>query len=197
MFGKSNSIEPSNRPTDRNSGKLFNYVGVLATWLVVLAGSAVGMFYYSKVMHSSNEQPVNWPDNPGLVLSKSEPTLVMFIESNSVCTQASLSELDVIMAVCQKKFAAYVVLVEPEGVEENPDELFLKQTAEHIPRVHVVVDKGGKITRCFHAEPAGATFIYNESGKLIYEKDADTMSGHVRIDSVQSHNLEIVGLRNS
>jgi hypothetical protein len=103
----------------------------------------------------------------------------MLTHPHCPCTRASIEELDQLMAHCQGRVKAYVVLMKPSGVANDWVETDLRTHAMRIPGVSVLVDEDGAETRRFRAETSGQVLLYGPDGRLLFSGGITGSRGHV------------------
>jgi len=94
------------------------------------------------------------------------------------CTRASIEELDKLMAHCQGRVNAYVVIMKPRGFAADWVETDLWRHALRIPGVSVLVDDDGIEARHFQAATSGQVILYSPDGGLLFSGGITGSRGH-------------------
>jgi hypothetical protein len=119
-----------------------------------------------------------WPTGSSLELSSSSPyTLVMFVHPRCPCSNASISELDTLMASCEP-LTTYVVFIRPNGLQAGWEKTALWQRVSAIPGVKPIADINGEECARFNARTSGETALYDGSGKLLFRGGITGARGH-------------------
>jgi hypothetical protein len=104
--------------------------------------------------------------------------LLMFVHPQCPCSQASLSELELLMRHCAASLDAKVFFVQPQGLDEAWLKGALWKRASAIPGVEVAVDKQGKEAALFGAETSGSVCLYAPDGTLRFQGGITGARGH-------------------
>lgn len=151
---------------------------VAALWAV---GVGVGLKIlgdYSNTPGATASSPTQWPKSTQLSLQKEQATLIMFAHPHCFCTRASLTELEHIMQKAKNNTAAWIVFLQPQGVEQGWEKTESWQMAQRIPNAMVITDTGGVEAARFGALTSGYTLLYNSEGKLIFSGGITLARGH-------------------
>src|SRR5256886_11057385 len=139
-----------------------------ATWVAATVFGAHALLKYEnapgKVGHISSA----WPANSAIQQAPDRPTLVMLAHPQCPCTRASMDELAQVMARVQGKVRAYVLFYTPRDAGKDWQNTETRRSATQIPGVTVVSDIDGADAERFGAEPSGHTFLFDPSGRLLF-----------------------------
>jgi hypothetical protein len=147
-------------------------------WLTAVVSAMGWMASYSNLPGRAGVIPVHWPAQSQIPLDTGRPTLVMFVHPHCPCTRASLGELDLLMARCQGRLSAHVVMIQPEGTTEEWLQTDLWRTASAIPGVTVHTDNAGAESQRFQTETSGQTVLYDRNGNLLFAGGITISRGH-------------------
>jgi len=135
-------------------------------WLTACALGMSVLYKYQFTPGPDTVVPASWPDGSQIARVEALPTLLLFAHPHCPCTRASLGELAVLMAHCQKKVTAYVVFIQPNEADWVQTDLW--RSAQAIPGVVVRADAGRQETLRFHILTSGHALLYDEQGKLLF-----------------------------
>ena len=139
---------------------------------------------YENAPGSAGAIPRSWPADSAIQPASDRPTLVMLAHPQCPCTRASIDELAHVMARIQNKALVYVLFYAPRdpsrtslsGTDwENTD---TRRSAAQIPGVRVISDLDGAEAHRFGAETSGHTFLFDSSGRLIFNGGITQARGH-------------------
>lgn len=147
-------------------------------WLALLAAGFAYLWSYESAPGAAARAPRSWPSATGLVLDAGVPTLVMFAHPHCPCTRASIGELDRLVASCEGRLAARVVLFAPEEAPPGWERSDLRAAAARIPGVALVDDLGGREATRFGAGTSGAVLVYSPAGRLRFNGGLTVSRGH-------------------
>ena len=119
-----------------------------------------------------------WPADSKVQLATDRPTLVMAAHPQCPCTRASMAELAQLMAHVQGKVQAYVLFYSPRDSGADWQNTDLRRTAAQIPGVTVLSDVDGAEAQRLGAETSGHTFLFDPSGRLLFNGGITTSRGH-------------------
>jgi hypothetical protein len=120
----------------------------------------------------------SWPPHSIVQLANDRPTLVMAAHPQCPCTRASVAELAQLMAHVQGKVRAYVLFYSPRESGADWQNTDLRRTAAQIPGVTVLSDIDGAEAERFGAETSGHTFVFDPSGRLLFNGGITASRGH-------------------
>src|SRR5690349_6223255 len=147
-------------------------------WALLLAGGWLVLLRHDRTPNSQGAVPATWPAASSLSLDVRQPTLLMFAHRHCPCTRTSLGELGQILAHGGGRVAARVVLVAPDGVEQDRVSRDIERLARSLPAVDVVVDRGGLEARCFGVRTSGHVVLYDVHGRLRFSGGITQGRGH-------------------
>jgi hypothetical protein len=157
---------------------------IILTLLLGLAwaGSAVlgghALLKYENSPGSVGRVSSSWSSDPAVQLANDRPTLVMAAHPQCPCTRASVAELAQLMAHVQGKVRAYVLFYSPRDSRADWQNTDLRRTAAQIPGVTVLSDIDGAEAERLGAETSGHTFLFDPSGRLLFNGGITASRGH-------------------
>ena len=120
----------------------------------------------------------SWPADSTLQLANDRPTLVMAAHPQCPCTRASVAELAQLMAHVQGKVQAYVLFYSPRDSVADWQNTDLRRATAQIPGITVLSDVDGVEAQRLGAETSGHTFLFDPSGRLIFNGGITASRGH-------------------
>jgi len=147
-------------------------------WLTLVVAALVAMANFSNTPGDTRAAPDQWPAPSQIALDSKLPTLIMFAHPHCPCTQASVGELEVLMANCPGRLNVHVVFVQPVGTTEDWVKTDLWRRVATIPGVTLHRDDKGVEAQRFRAETSGDTVLYNPQGNLLFAGGITISRGH-------------------
>jgi hypothetical protein len=147
-------------------------------WLVAVLGLFSALLFHSVSPGSKGIVPVRWPAGSALSFDASRLNLILFAHPRCPCTQATLGELEILMADCEGKFSAQVWFIRPPGTSDDWTDTALWHRASSIPGVKVGCDENWGEARRFGAQTSGLTLLYDRDGKLLFHGGITGARGH-------------------
>src|SRR5438034_1225230 len=136
-------------------------------WLILVGVGFVKILHYEYQPGQKDAAPYKWPGDSGVLQAHNLATLVVVAHPHCPCTRATVGELAMIMARCQRRLHAVVLFYKPLGFTVNWEKTDLWRSAAAIPGVSVLVDEGGLEANRFHASTSGEAMLYNARGDLL------------------------------
>jgi hypothetical protein len=147
-------------------------------WLLLVAGAMTFLAAYSNTPGASGAAPKRWPSDSQIALDSSRHTLLLLAHPHCPCTNATLGELEVLMAQTQGKMNAHVIFIRPEGFPEDWVKSDLWRKASAIPGVTVEIENGNLEAHRFQAETSGEALLYGSDGRLLFAGGITLSRGH-------------------
>lgn len=148
-------------------------------WLSTAAG---GIFYLTRYENTPAEKnvsyPLIFPPESHIEPDAERATLIFFAHPKCPCTRASIRELSRLMSDVNGNLQAYVVFSKPVNESEEWTETNLRESAEAIPNVRVLIDEGERETTIFNAHTSGLTLLYDRAGNLRFDGGITSSRGH-------------------
>jgi hypothetical protein len=148
------------------------------TWAGVTLFGARALLRYENSPGKIGRVSSSWPADSTIKLADDRPTLLMLAHPQCPCTRASVAELAQVMARAQGKVSAYVLFYTPRESGADWQKTRLRRTAAQIPGVTVLSDVDGVEAQHFGAETSGHTFLFDPSGRLLFNGGITASRGH-------------------
>lgn len=152
------------------------FFGIL--WIAAVAGGGRLLLNYETTPGEVGDVPQSWPSRSSVSLAPDRPTLVMIAHPQCPCTRASAAELAQLMARLPNRVRAFVLFYTPRDVAPDWQESDLRKTVAQISGITVVSDIDGLEARRFGAETSGHTFLFDVSGRLLFNGGITASRGH-------------------
>jgi hypothetical protein len=152
-------------------------IGILL-WLCMAGAGLWKLLSYEKTPGQVANKPAQWPKETRIPLARDRATLVVFAHPHCPCTRATLDELDRLIAECQGRLTAVVVMYQPKatGAEWSHSDLWAR--AERIPGVVVRGDSGGEEALRFGARTSGLVMLFGPNGHRRFAGGITSGRGH-------------------
>ena len=161
--------------TPRGTG--FLVAGVV--WLAAVAAGFTVLWRYKSTPGPADETPPRrWPQESRISQARDRATLVAFAHPRCTCTRATISELARLMPVVRDRVAAHVLVVRPDGLDDDGDDTDLWSRAAAIPGVSVARDDGGKEAARFRARTSGLIVLYDAEGRRLFSGGITSSRAH-------------------
>lgn len=151
---------------------------VTGLWFLLVAGAMTFLAAYSNTPGAAGAAPKRWPFASQITRDPNRPTLLLLAHPHCPCTNATLGELELLMAQTRGKVSAYVVFIRPQGLTDDWVKGDLWRKASAIPGVTVEIDNGNVEARRFHVETSGEALLYGSDGRLLFEGGITFSRGH-------------------
>lgn len=123
--------------------------------------------------------PSTWPANTLIQRDPNSPTFVMFAYPHCQCSEASISELNQIMAKIHSKLNTIIVFVTPKNPNNSWKDTALWSAAKLIPHAQIILDEGGLQANRFGAHTSGQVLLYDKLGHLVFSGGITTARGRL------------------
>jgi hypothetical protein len=141
---------------------------VAGIWLAaVLAGFSL-VIEFEMTPGVAGQVPAERPAGIGSVSSSVRPLLMVFAHPRCLCTRATLTELDNILAASPRGVDVQVFFRTPEEPSEEWTNTALWNDAAALPGATVTADPGGARARQFNARTSGHVLLYSAAGRLLF-----------------------------
>lgn len=147
-------------------------------WLLVISVGSLALSRYKNTPSPEERAPSEWPVASRVRPAGRLPTLVLFAHPRCSCTQATVGELERLMAHSQGLVSTHVVFYRPAGSAPGWARGKLWDAAAAIPGVRVQDDEGGREALLFHAGTSGHAVLYDPSGHLSFDGGITAARGH-------------------
>jgi hypothetical protein len=153
-------------------------VAVVAWLGTVGTGIALVTRYKGTPGQGAEAAPEKWPADSVVPRAVNRSTLVMLAHPRCSCTRASIGELAELMQRAGDRLSAYVLVMQPPGLDPGWSETDIWRGAAAIPGVRVIRDTDGREARRFGAETSGQTLVYDAGGRLVFRGGMTPARGH-------------------
>lgn len=152
-------------------------IGFGILWVGLILFGIGWLERYSHTEGAQAKTPMQWPKASSLQPSVN-PTLLVFLHPECSCSEATVSELDKLLAQIPKSVQTYAVFVQPETWSEKDVKGSLWNRTKRIPNVKLIIDKNREEAKLFGAMTSGHTLAYDKIGKLIFSGGITGARGH-------------------
>jgi hypothetical protein len=163
----------------------------IALWLVAAAWGTKWLTEYSFAAGASGQPAETWPVDAGVSRADGIATLVLVLHPGCACSEATLSELGVILTQTTPHLRAVIVFTDADPARPAATSALFK-TAQTMPGVTVVRDRDGETLKKFHALTSGETRLYNTEGTLLFKGGITGSRGHPGENPGRSHIIAAV-----
>lgn len=164
-------------PMPRPSSTRFPPRALGAAWLLAASLGMAGLSAYGARPGAPGEPPTRWPHG-ALPHAAGDVELLLFAHALCPCTQASLSELERLLADLRPRPRCRVVLWTDAEQPARFAESRLRERARDMAGVEVVEDPGGSIARRFGARTSGLALVYDVDGRRRFAGGLTPARGH-------------------
>src|SRR5713101_8995578 len=154
-------------------------LSAILLWFVAAGAGLSFLASYENAPGVAAAAPSRWPAGSRIKPAPDRATLVMLTHPQCPCTRASIEELDKLMAHCQGRVDAYVLLLKPDGSSDEWVNTDILKNALRIPGVRVLVDEDGAEAHYFQAATSGQVILYGADGRLLFSGGITRSRGHV------------------
>ena len=102
----------------------------------------------------------------------------MFIHPRCPCTQASLAELERLLAQAPVQIDVTIACLLPPGANAEWKASPLVRRAMKLPGARVVFDFDGESSRAFGVTTSGEALLYDPNGRLVFQGGLTAARGH-------------------
>ncbi|MCE9527326.1 MAG: hypothetical protein K8R36_14865 [Planctomycetales bacterium] len=162
----------------RTRAKQFALIFVVLGWGIGIGTGSLALWNYSGTPGKKLPGAAVWPADTKLHRQSGSQTLVLFAHPHCPCTRATLRELERLAAQASGTLDIRVAFVQPSGTSADWAHTDLWQAAAAIPGVTVVLDHHGLEAHRFGARTSGETFLYDSTGRLVFQGGITPARGH-------------------
>lgn len=153
-------------------------IAAACLWLPAVGYGLSVMWSYATTPGHPAEPPRFWPADVALKQQEGHPTLLMFAHPQCECTQASLRELDVLIAKVGGKLETDIFFYLPPGENSSWARTELWRTATAMPGVHAFEDRDAEMAKKFGVFTSGQMLLYGADGLLLFKGGITAFRGH-------------------
>lgn len=173
-----NSASAAN-PSASTSSRRSLMVLLAVLWFGAMGAGTVAMFRYEFTAGGDAGAPKAWPSASSIPREAGQPTLVVFAHPRCTCTDATMQELEEVMAHTQSNVKVFVALFTPHDADEEWTNTAIWRRAAAIPGVIILKDEDGREAQRFNASTSGRTMLYGSKGELLFDGGITGSRGHV------------------
>ena len=154
-------------------------VGVAcAAWAGGVLAGLVLLDVHAGTAAASVAPPARWPAGARVALDPALPTLLVFAHPRCPCTDATLEELNRVLAHCDGRVAVTVLFRSDPALGADWAHGRLWDEATALPGVAVLQDPLGALARRFGVRTSGHALLYAPDGSLLFEGGLTLARGH-------------------
>lgn len=150
----------------------------MLVWAAAILGGARMLLTYEYTPGVQGGVSPAWPSTTHINRPPGKFSLVMMLHPDCPCSQASVTELDRLMAKLQGSLAASVIFVKPGSSEAEVHMTSLWKRASAIPHAAVFDDNMGLEIGVFGGSLSGETILYDPQGKMVFHGGITASRGH-------------------
>lgn len=150
------------------------FVGV---WLAASGWGTWRLAAYSLAPGEQGVAPQHWPANSAILQKTAGFTVVTALHPECPCSEATVEELDSIIAQAGGRLQAVLLFVDLPGLPPAETST-LWQRASRIPGARLIKDGGGAEALRFGTRSSGETRLYSPTGDLLFHGGITAARGH-------------------
>lgn len=154
----------------------------VGVWIVLVGAGFAGLLQYKGTPGTSVEQlslqPAFFPAEANLQRNVNRPTLVMFAHPFCPCTEATVHELQAIVAELPQLQPAVVIFTLPAGAPQEWRNASAVKRAKQFTGIRVIVDEDARLTKQFPVQTSGHVLLFDAAGKTQFSGGITTLRGH-------------------
>ncbi len=143
-----------------------NLAGAVVLWALLAAAGGAAATKYEWTPGPQQSAPAVWPAQSKLTTAPGSATLVVFLHPRCFCSQATLTELEKLVAQQKKPVRVLAVFEIPAAADNNWRDSDTVRQARAIAGVTTIFDPGGQEARRFGAVTSGFVAAYNAAAHL-------------------------------
>jgi hypothetical protein len=152
---------------------------LIGGWLLAAGWGMWKLATYAAVPGVSGAAPADWPASSALLRAPGHFTAVIALHPECPCSQATVEELDSIMAQSAGRLRVHVLFIELAGLPESADRSELWARTQRIAGVELHKDSAGEEAHRFGTRTSGETRLYDPDGRLVFRGGITIARGHV------------------
>jgi hypothetical protein len=151
---------------------------LVVVWVLAVMAGLGRLWAYASTPGAAADAPVEWPHDATSARASGVPTLLVFAHPQCACSEATVSELAILMAHVSHPVNVQVWMYRPAAFSEGWERGDLWTAAARIPGVHVTTDLDGREARRFGAKVSGETMLFDGQGVLRFHGGITDARGH-------------------
>jgi hypothetical protein len=153
----------------------------LVLWALAVGAGWAGMSSYEfQVVDHASTPPAQWPEAL-IERSSDRPALVICLHPKCPCSQATLSELERLLAkpaVAAMRPMVLAVITMPTDADDSWTNSAHVERCRRLPEARVEFDRGGVIAAAFGAVTSGEVLLFDSAGKRQFAGGVTASRGH-------------------
>jgi hypothetical protein len=150
-----------------------------AAWTAAIIMGFAALAVYEARPGAKAAAPREWPTRTRLTRDPDRWTLVMFLHPRCPCSQASLQELDELLADNPSRVRTFILCCTPPGAPDGWERAKTWRQAVSMKQVTVHIDENDDERRYFGVQTSGHVLLYDPNGRLRYDGGITRARGHV------------------
>ncbi len=157
-------------------------------WMMAVATAMLGLQQYGSQPGLDATAPLAYPDHVSVARDVSVPNLIVFVHPHCPCSNATISELERLVARLNRRATAKVVFWHPSETAAEWHKTSLWSRALSIPDIEVIDDAGAVLAKGFGVSTSGQALLYDADGRLQFQGGITSARGHAG-DSIGSETV--------
>ena len=125
-----------------------------------------GMIQHESAPCSNASAPLNLQVDSSIKTIDGRSNLLVFVHPYCPCSNATIGELERIVARTSEQLTAHVIFWHPKNTVPNWHKTSLWSRAKQIPGVHVIDDFEGILANRYQVKTSGQVMLYDTVGRL-------------------------------
>jgi hypothetical protein len=151
---------------------------LVAAWIVALAAGFCAFDVYELKAAGTGPMTQSWPAASSLRITPGVATVIMALHPRCPCSEASLFELQQVLAHQHASINVHLLVYQPKGYPADWGMTDLVRRAQAARGMDVMMDQGGEELSKFHARVSGELWFYDGTGKLLFRGGITGGRGH-------------------
>lgn len=143
--------------------------GLVLVWALSVGGGLIFLMRYENAPGQSADCPLSWPAASSIARIPGQYTLLVFAHPRCSCTQATLRELERLLAQEHEKLQVVVLMACPKDAGDDWLESPLVERALSLPHVQVVEDREAREATRFGVATSGQALLFDPTGRLRFQ----------------------------
>jgi len=153
------------------------YIAGSLVWLALVVYGFQALLAYGAKPGPQVSPQCTWPTQSSMHLNVDSYTLVMFLHPQCPCSNATVSELSLLLTHC-RNIKANVLFIRPKEFAPGWEKTALWSRVSNIPGAQAIVDVDGRERSLFAAETSGQCALYDKDGRLRFSGGITGSRGH-------------------
>lgn len=135
-------------------------------WVLAVLGASQWVWSYKTRPGDAGRIPSMWPEDARLARTYGQPTLLIFIHPECLCSRATLHELGRLLTSIGGRVGVHALFLSPAERTPGWERGTNWDIATDLPGVKVLADEGGAIALRFGVRTSGHALLYDRDGVL-------------------------------